>query len=885
MKSNWFRFWGAVAVLGACAGVRAGTIEDEIVLCIDISPSISMAELQLEIAGMRDCLNNTTIIPHDGTVAVGIVTYGHIAYNVLNLTPVTPTNLSTIIEPALLGLQPGNVAQTNITQGLQFAQAMLTGVNSQTNSDFILLAGDGAHNTGAPEPEMTCPQVRNAGTTICSIAIDASQSGENDLEMCAAPPDGQFGVAETFADFGPVCQACLAFFLNVECVGPTVCNDPGTCTGTIDCDDIADCQSVPGAVIVRDCTPDGPYARGVTSVNVMCTANNELVEELKCNVTVNDCEEPTITCPSNREISCEGSTSPAVTGLPLVSDNCGVPDLGYSDQEVSAGCGGTFVLERTWTAMDSTGNSRSCVQTITAVDNTGPGLSCPQSITLVCGDENGVPADSVEFNVGGGDLCDEFVDVMDNRPKGFFPPTCGTGSSPTIVNFEAMDDCGNESTCSIAVYVTGEACCPVYVEGNTDLTLMPVDLDVRQETNGPITTKASFDIWNSNEVRFSGTERCITCWDQTLLSQYGIPNHFLVGNLQTDKGKARINGIPSPVVCDEGQTESVASPLLGLAIKELAFVSEGDVSMRSASVLTGFGAQAAQINYDLLSGDPPGAGLGTRPRDNPPHEPSDRPLPPFNSTAGDSSIADGGHVVLGDKPAQDRTLFGINEELVGGISKKGSLLYFVKIELKWNAAGQLIQDTFVSLLNDNVQEVRVKMYQVNGDAPLDPVIVGGQLVERAHPGWNNSDVEVELTPDESTYWSAATGLPKGVSPFIVLDFGNPPGRPDMDPSNPGGRVLRGFLVTWAINEDDEEIRWNHLEGKALVINYAQGTAWEYEAWSFQCISNTDTGQMCDSEPGELSMDGIEYEAAPDRLLLDFFSSGSRAFSLGGGNSP
>ena len=76
---------------------------------------------------------------------------------------------------------------------------------------------------------------------------------------------------------------------------------------------------------------------------------------------------------------------------------------------------------------------------------------------------------------------------------------------------------------------------------DTDVTLMPVTADLRQDSVGPITTKAKFDIWNMNETRFSGTERCVTCWDQTLMSNYEVPNNFLRQHLQTDVGKARID--------------------------------------------------------------------------------------------------------------------------------------------------------------------------------------------------------------------------------------------------------------------------------------------------------------------------------------------------------
>ena len=75
--------------------------------------------------------------------------------------------------------------------------------------------------------------------------------------------------------------------------------------------------------------------------------------------------------------------------------------------------------------------------------------------------------------------------------------------------------------------------------------------DLRQESDGPVTTKANFDVWNENEVKFSGTHRCITCWDQTLLSRTACRTTSCATNLQTDKGKA-IDGLASQL-CDVRQ--------------------------------------------------------------------------------------------------------------------------------------------------------------------------------------------------------------------------------------------------------------------------------------------------------------------------------------------
>jgi hypothetical protein len=216
-------------------------------------------------------------------------------------------------------------------------------------------------------------------------------------------------------------------------------------------------------------------------------------------------------------------------------------------------------------------------------------------------------------------------------------------------------------------------------------------------------------------------------------------------------------------------------------------------------------------------------------------------------------------------------------------SKKGSLLYYSKIELRWDATGKLVQDTFITLTNDNNSDVHVKLYLVNGDAPLDPVFVNGVLVERAHRGWNWVDCGFVLTEDESTFFRASSGRGSATShnscqPWSTLDPGSPPGRPDLE--RPGQRVLRGFIVAWAVDAEGNEISWNHLTGHVDIVNYAERSAWEYNSYAFQCL-NTTTGDACDTNPGTINMDGTEYDYAFDRLLLDFYAVGSTAMSLGG----
>jgi len=229
--------------------------------------------------------------------------------------------------------------------------------------------------------------------------------------------------------------------------------------------------------------------------------------------------------------------------------------------------------------------------------------------------------------------------------------------------------------------------------------------------------------------------------------------------------------------------------------------------------------------------------------------------------------------------------------------QKGSLLIFSKVEIKWDAAGKLIQDTFLDLTNDYPEGVFVQAYFINGDVELEEERnEAGQIVQGFEPGWNAADCRFELTANQPHYWSAAHGSDK-CQAFTVLDS---QGRSDPEDSG-ASRVLRGYVIMWAVEFSPEknlweEIRWNHLKGDAVIVNYARGMAWEYNAWSTQarcgahgqplldCIEFDENGVCCDAEviPGNMDLDGFQYDVAFDTLLLDFYGTGSTALS--GGNA-
>jgi hypothetical protein len=202
------------------------------------------------------------------------------------------------------------------------------------------------------------------------------------------------------------------------------------------------------------------------------------------------------------------------------------------------------------------------------------------------------------------------------------------------------------------------------------------------------------------------------------------------------------------------------------------------------------------------------------------------------------------------------------------------------VELRWRqqpgtpGGWQLIQDTFLTLNNDYPGASKVLMYFINGDKRLAEV----PDIERAHPGCNWEDTRILLTQDMPTYWRASNGQGSAtlVPPFTALDPGNPPGRPD--PENPNERLLRGYVVAWAVNYEGKQIRWNHLSGSGTVVNYARSAAYEYSAYSSAASSTLVSHGELIGPPGTLNLDGVQYAAGYDLVLLDFFAEGTGVLS-------
>jgi len=152
---------------------------------------------------------------------------------------------------------------------------------------------------------------------------------------------------------------------------------------------------------------------------------------------------------------------------------------------------------------------------------------------------------------------------------------------------------------------TGYDACPAYLVENflasdglasgtvlgtferPDLTLWPCKQDLRQDRQ-PTCTKAKFDVWNENEVKFTGAYQCFKCFYEGFLDEIGSTNmqngfssdttqkgngfgwdKFLEHTLGTEVGRFRVSGVTSsactfraPWTACNGKT--VNTPLLGV---------------------------------------------------------------------------------------------------------------------------------------------------------------------------------------------------------------------------------------------------------------------------------------------------------------------------------
>ena len=183
---------------------------------------------------------------------------------------------------------------------------------------------------------------------------------------------------------------------------------------------------------------------GTTLVTVTATDASGNTDVCTFNVTVNDDEDPVVTCPADIIVSNDpGLCSAVVNFTPTATDNC--PGVATSSVPASGSVFPVGTTEVTVTAVDASGNTDVCTFNVTVDDDENPVVTCP--------------ADIIVSNDPG--QCDAVVNftptVTDNCAGATFVSVPASGSvfpvGTTLVTVTATDAAGNTNVCTFNVTV------------------------------------------------------------------------------------------------------------------------------------------------------------------------------------------------------------------------------------------------------------------------------------------------------------------------------------------------------------------------------------------------------------------------------------------------
>ncbi len=163
-------------------------------------------------------------------------------------------------------------------------------------------------------------------------------------------------------------------------------------------------------------------------------------------VTIEDNISPILDCPAPLTLSADGNCQAIMPDFTdaLSSNNCGMATITQTPEAGTIIDEGVTVV--TVVAIDSEGNTATCVTTVTVVDDTAPTFSCPPNQVLFSDAECKVIVPDLVAMVSASDNCSTPV-VIQSVAAGT------TISSDLTVTVSATDLAGNETRCDVLLEV------------------------------------------------------------------------------------------------------------------------------------------------------------------------------------------------------------------------------------------------------------------------------------------------------------------------------------------------------------------------------------------------------------------------------------------------
>ncbi len=259
-------------------------------------------------------------------------------------------------------------------------------------------------------------------------------------------------------------------------VNTTVANDPGQCGAVVNYATLLADDNCPGVSLVQTAGlgTGSMFPVGTTTETYVATDAAGNTTTLSFDITVEDTEDPTITCPTSATIGNDAGDCDATLLYTITAaDNCS-----YTiSQTAGVGNGGSVAVgassTETYVVVDGAGNTATCSFTITVEDQEAPQISgCPANITLNNDPgQCGAVATWNTNNLVTSDNCPGETLASNYQSGDFFP--VGT----TTVVYTVTDAAGLTADCSFDVTVIDNEdpviTCPANVTVTQDLSLFP----------------------------------------------------------------------------------------------------------------------------------------------------------------------------------------------------------------------------------------------------------------------------------------------------------------------------------------------------------------------------------------------------------------------------
>ena len=266
-------------------------------------------------------------------------------------------------------------------------------------------------------------------------------------------PEGPTIVSYTVADGSGNTDACSFTVTVVDNEAPVltcpadfvVSNDPGLCgaVATYSLPTVVDnCSTGIVPYLITGSASGSAFTFGDNTITYGAADASGNTNSCTFTITVEDNENPILTCPNDTSISCD---APVAYGVPVATDNCNPSPVPV---QVSPASGFTFPFGPTtvtFFANDGNGNSGTCSFVVTVIDTTAPAIACPVNqyepfnaqCQLVLPDYTSFGTDS--------DNCDAAPVITQS------PAIGSTVNGVTTVILSSSDFSGNTSTCTFDV--------------------------------------------------------------------------------------------------------------------------------------------------------------------------------------------------------------------------------------------------------------------------------------------------------------------------------------------------------------------------------------------------------------------------------------------------